>query len=253
MEFEQLITSVKENMNNLDKYEKYYFAVALQLFEKSSSELKEKYKSELINKINSMAQYYGQNVEEYNEQFNKIQEKYFIDFDKIKKLYDQLFLNCIKNFMNCFNEQKKCVEKILDNYSLYFENKNEDNYKMMHAYAQNKVNYSVILEECRTRVKSFISEFEKDIHEIYFDEENKIIDTNNENIFSSIIRTLLNKFYGKQKFKSYLDEYEKNFAIKLDDKSYKKSLQIISIIGEMNKKVANLKKQINAKFKEMTV
>jgi len=109
MELEELIISVKDNMYNLDKYENYYFAIALRLFEKTSSDLEFKYENIFIDKIQSMAEYYGQDYKKNTEEISQLKVKYFQYFYKVKEMYNKLFLTCLKNFMNCFNEPNSFI------------------------------------------------------------------------------------------------------------------------------------------------
>ncbi len=252
MELEKLIMNVKDNMCNLDKYENYYFSIELKLFEKSAASTKFQYEKNFVDKIQNMANYYGQDLEKYEEKISQLKQNYFQYFQKVKNVYDKLFLTCLNNYMNCFNEQKKCVAQILEHYCSYCETKNEEDFKLMNAYAQNKVNYTLIMEECRARLKWCISEFENDINDLYKDEENKIEVINDGNIFASIKKFLVNIFSGKQKFNSFLEKFEKDFNRDLDEKSFQKCMQVISVTGGIMKQVKSVKLQIDEKFKELT-
>lgn len=78
------------------------------------------------------------------------------------------------------------------------------------ACAQKKLNYAVIIDECKARIKWCIENVQADINEIFMNNIYQL-QIYEDNIFTKIKRIIFNKILGKSKFKRFLENYENEY------------------------------------------
>ena len=103
------------------------------------------------------------------------------------------------------------------------------------ACAQKKLNYAVIVDECKARIKWCIENVQ-----IYED-----------NIFTKIKRIIFNKISGKSKFKRFLENYENEYIKDIKFKNSSKVLDVIYTLKGIMKQMEEVKEQISIKYKQM--
>lgn len=111
------------------------------------------------------------------------------------------------------------------------------------------MNYAVIIEECKARIKWCIEDALNNIDEIF---KNNIyqLQIYDENIINKIKRNFFNIIFGKSSYKKFVDNYEIEYLKDIKQKNNAKILDITSTIKGIIKQMEETKKQISLKYKE---
>ena len=118
------------------------------------------------------------------------------------------------------------------------------------ACAQKKLNYAVIIEECKARIKWCIENVQADINEVFINNIYQL-QIYEDNIFTKIKRIIFNRISGKSKFKRFLENYENEYITDIKLKNSSKILGVISTLKGVMKQMEEVKKQISMKYKQM--
>lgn len=118
------------------------------------------------------------------------------------------------------------------------------------ACAQKKLNYAVIVDECKARIKWCIENVQADINEVFMNNIYKL-QIYEDNIFTKIKRIIFNKISGKSKFKRFLENYENEYIKDIKFKNSSKVLDVIYTLKGIMKQMEEVKEQISIKYKQM--
>ena len=121
----------------------------------------------------------------------------------------------------------------------------------MIACAQKKLDYSVIVDECKERIKWCIENVQKDIKEIFSNDVNQL-QIYKENIIIKIRRMFFNKISGKIKYKKLLKNYEREYIKNVKNKNNKKIIEVIYTLKGILKQMETVKKQIAINYNKKT-
>ena len=118
------------------------------------------------------------------------------------------------------------------------------------ACAQKKLNYAVIVEECKARIKWCTQNVQKDMNEIF---RNNIyqLQIYKENIISKIRRMLFNKITGKSKYKRFLENFAAEYMKDIKTKNTSRVLDVILTLKGILKQMEEVNEQISVKYAEM--
>ena len=170
MEENQIYEKLNENLLNLEKVENEITMIELAIYQKSLDDLKNKKLKELKEFFEQKANYYNQKTEKFNNEINRNIDEYELQIDKIINAYDSLYISVFKIMENALDNQKIAVANIV---TLTEQRKNEEpndmenTKKTIIACAEKKLNYGVIIDECKARREWCAEEAIKNIEEIF--------------------------------------------------------------------------------------
>ena len=172
MEENQIFEKLNENLYNLDNVESEISMIELAIYQKSLEDLKDTKKDELREFFEQKAKFYNQKIEKYNYEINNNIEKYQIEIDKIINTYNNLYVNVFKIMESAINNQKIAIANIvtLTERIQKEDLKDEEIEKIRNtiiACAEKKLNYAVIIDECKARIKWCIEDALNNINEIF--------------------------------------------------------------------------------------
>lgn len=254
MEESQIFEKLNENLYNLENVENEISMIELAIYQKSIEELKETKLNETRELFKQKAKFYNQKIEKYNYEINNNIEKYKIQIDKLINTYDNLYVNVFKIMESAINNQKIAIANIvtLTERIQKEDLKDEEVEKISNiiiACAEKKLNYAVIIEECRERIKWCIEDALDNIDEIF---KNNIyqLQVYDENIINKIKRNFFNIIFGKSSYKKFVDNYDIEYLKDIKQKNNAEILDITSTTNGIIKQMEETEKQISLKYKE---
>lgn len=241
----EVLANLKANIEELNNAEREASFVELELFQRSSKML-------LKQKIESMQQFlieqtdfYKQDAKIYSEQINEAVRTYRDSIEKIIKTYEKFYIDTFEIRQSARDNQKTCVANICLIEKKKQNCKNEKTLEkylnLQNYYAQKKLNYSVLINECTARILWCITHMEEDVLSVYNGSTMSIVLPKKKSNFLNKIRMF---FYGKSYYKQFLDKLIKETLPKISlDTQYK--INIISAnekgflkqVKIMNKKI----------------
>lgn len=251
MEKNQTLERLNKNLNALNDIDNEIAMIELAIYQKSLKSLKNKKVNEVKEVFKQKAEFYNQKVEKYDIEINDYIKRIQLEMDKLINSYDNLYANTFKIMANAMNEQKNAIANIVTlTEMLHKENSNEEKIRnTITACAEEKLNYAVIIDECKARINWCTNEALNAVNEIFQNDTNKL-QIYDENIFNKIKRNLVNIFVGKSSYKKFVEDYEaeylKNIKLKIDSKI----LDVTATLSGIIKQMEETKKQILVKYKE---
>ena len=163
-----------------------------------------------------------------------------------------------QNLKSYFNKKKKqwiVKRRVIEFKKKFIRLQKEKNIeqqlqKNIIACIQKKLNYSVIIDECKARIEWCIENVKEDINQIFIIEANQL-QLYKENIVSKIRRIIFNKISGKSKYKRFLENYQSEYLKDIKSKNNIKIIDILIVLKGIKKQMEETKKQISKKYKEM--
>jgi hypothetical protein len=242
-----LLESLSNNLKDLNSVEDEISIVQSAIYKNKLKEAKEKKINEIENELSAQAKIYNQNISKYKNQIEEILKIYEVQIDKLINIYDSLYINVFKKMESARVNQKIAVTNIisvegkLENNDITEEQKKQLK-KCQIAYAQRKINYSVIIDECEARINWCIENAQINIDKLFVCENNKI-ELYKDNIFTKIRKMIFNKISGKIKYKKVLSNY-KEIAKNNKDNVSLKILEVASVIKGFLVQMEKTKAQI---------
>ncbi len=250
-----IFEKLNENMQNLENVEKEISMLQLAIYEKNTEKLKECKMNEIREFFEQQSKFYNQKSEKYEYEIEKNINKYKEQLEKLINVYDNLYVNIFKIMQNAMNNQKIAIANIVTLTEKLKTEKitDEEIQKIKNtiiACAQKKLNYAVIIDECKARIKWCIENVQADINELFV---NNIcqLQIYEDNIFTKIKRMIFNKISGKSKFKRFLENYENEYIKDIKSKNSLKVLDVSSTLKGIIKQMEKVKEQISIKYKQM--
>lgn len=156
---------------------------------------------------------------------------------------------------NAMNNQKIAIANIVTLTEKLQEKPNNDEEiqeikNMIMACAQKKLDYAVMIDECKARMKWCIENVQTDINEVFINNIYQL-QIYEDDIFTKIKRMIFNKISGKSKFKRFLENYENEYIKDIKIKNTSKILDVISILKGIMKQMEKVKEQISVKYQKM--
>lgn len=175
----KLFEKLSENIQNLECIENEIAMLQLAINQKNVENLKEDKMNEIKEFFNQQMRIYKQNNEKYREDIEDKINKYEEQIDRLIKAYDNLYINIFKIMESAINNQKIAIANIVTLREKL--NKEEINDKELQnikniivACAQKKLNYAVIIDECKARIEWCIKNVQIDINEIFINNINQL-------------------------------------------------------------------------------
>ena len=250
-----IFEKLNENMQNLENVEKEISMLQLAIYEKNTEKLKECKMNEIREFFEQQSKFYNQKSEKNEYEIEKNINKYKEQLEKLINVYDNLYVNIFKIMQNAMNNQKIAIANIVTLTEKLKTEKitDEEIQKIKNtiiACAQKKLNYAVIIDECKARIKWCIENVQADINELFV---NNIcqLQIYEDNIFTKIKRMIFNKISGKSKFKRFLENYENEYIKDIKSKNSLKVLDVSSTLKGIIKQMEKVKEQISIKYKQM--
>lgn len=244
----EVLANLKANIEELNNAEREASFVELELFQRSSKML-------LKQKIESMQQFlieqtdfYKQDAKIYSEQINEAVRTYRDSIEKIIKTYEKFYIDTFEIRQSARDNQKTCVANICLIEKKKQNCKNEKTLEkylnLQNYYAQKKLNYSVLINECTARILWCITHMEEDVLSVYNGSTMSIGLPKKKSNFLNKIRMF---FYGKSYYKQFLDKLIKETLPKISlDTQYKINIILANEKGFlkqvkiMNKKIQGI-------------
>ena len=251
----QIFEKLNENMQNLENVENEISMLQLAIYQKSIEKLKDCKMNEIREFFEQQSRFYNQKSEKYEYEIEKNINKYKEQLEKLINAYDNVYVNVFRIMQNAVDNQKIALANIVTLTEKLQKEKltNEETQKIKNtiiACAQKKLNYAVIIEECRARIKWCIENVQADINEVFINNIYQL-QIYEDNIFTKIKRIIFNKISGKSKFKRFLENYENEYITDIKLKNSSKILGVISTLKGVMKQMEEVKKQISMKYKQM--
>ena len=251
----QILEKLNENMQNLENVENEISMLQLAIYQKNTEKLKECKLNEIRVFFEQQSRFYNQKSEKYEVEIEKNINKYKEQLEKLIHVYDNLYINIFKIMQNAMNNQKIAIANIVTLTEKLQEKPNNDEEiqeikNMIMACAQKKLDYAVMIEECKARMKWCIENVQTDINEVFINNIYQL-QIYEDNVFTKIKRIIFNKISGKSKFKRFLENYENEYIKDIKIKNTSKILDVISILKGIMKQMEKVKEQISVKYQKM--
>jgi hypothetical protein len=251
----QIFEKLNENMQNLENVENEISMLQLAIYQKNIEKLKECKLNEIREFFEQKSVFYNQKSEKYKCEIEKNINKYKVQLEKLISAYDNLYVNIFKIMQNAMNNQKIAIANIVTlTERLQTEKCNDEEMQKIKntiiACAQKKLNYAVIIDECKARIKWCIENVQADINEVFVNNICQLQICENS-IFIKIKRIIFNKMSGKSEFKRFLENYENEYMKDIKTKNITKVLNVISTSKGIMKQMEEVKKQISIKYQKM--
>ena len=251
----QIFEKLNENMQNLENVENEISMLQLAIYQKNTEKLKECKLNEIRGFFEQQSRFYNQKSEKYEVEIEKNINKYKEQLEKLIHVYDNLYINIFKIMQNAMNNQKIAIANIVTLTEKLQEKPNNDEEiqeikNMITACAQKKLDYAVMIEECKARMKWCIENVQTDINEVFINNIYQL-QIYEDNVFTKIKRIIFNKISGKSKFKRFLENYENEYIKDIKIKNTSKILDVISILKGIMKQMEKVKEQISVKYQKM--
>lgn len=251
----QIFEKLNENMQNLENVENEISMLQLAIYQKNIEKLKDCKMNEIREFFEQQSRFYNQKSEKYEYEIEKNINKYKEQLEQLINAYDNVYVNVFRIMQNAMDNQKIALANIVTLTEKLQKEKltNEETQKIKNtiiACAQKKLNYAVIIEECRARIKWCIENVQADINEVFINNIYQL-QIYEDNIFTKIKRIIFNRISGKSKFKRFLENYENEYITDIKLKNSSKILGVISTLKGVMKQMEEVKKQISMKYKQM--
>ena len=251
----QILEKLNENMQNLENVENEISMLQLAIYQKNTEKLKECKLNEIRGFFEQQSRFYNQKSEKYEVEIEKNINKYKEQLEKLIYVYDNLYINIFKIMQNAMNNQKIAIANIVTLTEKLKEKTHNDEEiqeikNMIMACAQKKLDYAVMIEECKARMKWCIENVQTDINEVFINNIYQL-QIYEDDIFTKIKRMIFNKISGKSKFKRFLENYENEYIKDIKIKNTSKILDVISILKGIMKQMEKVKEQISVKYQKM--
>lgn len=251
----QILEKLNENMQNLENVENEISMLQLAIYQKNTEKLKECKLNEIRVFFEQQLRFYNQKSEKYEVEIEKNINKYKEQLEKLIHVYDNLYINIFKIMQNAMNNQKIAIANIVTLTEKLKEKTHNDEEiqeikNMIMACAQKKLDYAVMIEECKARMEWCIENVQTDINEVFINNIYQL-QIYEDNVFTKIKRIIFNKISGKSKFKRFLENYENEYIKDIKTKNTSKILDVISILKGIMKQMEKVKEQISVKYQKM--
>lgn len=248
----QIFEKLNENMQKLEIVENEISMLQLAIYQKSIEKIRECKMNEIRAFFEQQSKLHNQKSEKYEYEIEKNINKYK---EQLIRVYDNLYVNVFKIMQSAINNQKIAIANIVTlKEKLKKEETDEEEVQNIRntiiACAQKKLNYAVIIDECKERVKWCIENVQADINEVFANNLYQL-QIYKDNIFIKIKKIIFNKISGKSKFKRFLDNYENEYIKDIKVKNTERVLDVISTLKGITKQMEDVNEQISIKYKQM--
>lgn len=186
--------------------------VLAEIFMRTTEEiLDEKLHSIEIN-FKEQANFYGQNLDDYEEIYQEIIGKYEDQMMAIIDKYNEFFINMQLELQEAECNQKIAITNLKKSFDVKQELSNKAQSKIIEEYnkkviacKQKKENYDKIIEACEKELNQCASNMERRMNALFGDKTRQI-SLEKESAFKRLIQRIKNKFTGTTKFNDFVIE-----------------------------------------------
>ena len=274
MDKENILKKLSENIQNIEEIDNQIAMVGLAIYQKNIEKIKSQKIQEIRNFFNENAKRYNQKSENFSDKIDNCVKEYSERIDCLIESYDNMYLNVFKIMQNALDMQKISIANIVTLLNAGDSEEIKEKVKnSILAYAEQKLNYSIVVQECAARSEWCIENVKKDIEEVFIvkeeksekfwnpekdiateavivKEETKQLQMYNKNIINKITEKISNIFLGKSKYKKFLENYENEFLKKIDEKNKIKIIDTINTMKGVINQMAVLNRDISVRFEE---
>jgi len=186
-----------ESLKKLSDLENSRFVLTIALFDKKVQAMKERkiesIKSDLYSKIYDVK---GSRKKALEGEVDTIINEYNTVIDNVIGVYYEQLMRLEEYLQKAEEDQKYTINDLLKAYIEYKNDPSEENKNKISAFAQKKVNYDVIINECEERIELSIEEAESVIDSLVEEKTTKIATVSKENFvtrFFKIVKTFFEK------------------------------------------------------------
>lgn len=254
MEKNQILEKLNENLQDIETVENEISMVELAIYQKNIEKLKNKKLDEIREFFEKQSRFYNQKSEKYKKEIDNNVKKYEEQIEKLINAYDNLYLKVFETMQSAINNQKIAMANIvtltekLENEELDNEEKEKIRNTIL-ACAEKKLNYAIIIDESKARIKWCIQNIQKDIDEVFVNNIYQL-QLYKENIINKIRRIIFNTILGKSNYRKFLENYELEYLKDIKTKNNVKIFDIISTLRGFTKQMQKTKKQISLKYNQ---
>lgn len=249
----EFLTNIKSSIEELNNVERESSFVELELYQRASKELYKKKIESIQRFLIEESNYYKQNTKNHTEQINRVIQSYSEAIMKIIKAYEKFYMDIFKIRQNARDNQKTCVANIA-----VIEKKKEKctdkrllkKYSDMQIYfAQKKINYTVLINECTARILWCITHMEEDVLSTYNGSTSLTVVNKKISFWHKIRMWLYGKGFYKQFIEKIFDETLPKIMIDANGKAAVVAATekgFLKQVKQMNKKIQAEKKDLAA-------
>ena len=241
----EVLANIKANIEELNITEREASFVELELFQRSSRELLKQKVESMKSFLMEQTAFYKQDANQYSDKMNIAVRTYRESIEKIIKTYEKFYVDTFEIRQSARDNQKTClaniclIEKKKQNCK---DKKTLEKYlNMQNYYAQKKLNYTVLINECTARILWCITHMEEDVLSLYNGSTMSIVIPKKR---SNLLNRIRMFFYGKSYYRQFLDKLLAETLPKIvTDTQYKINLIAANEKGFL-KQVKAMNKQI---------
>lgn len=242
---EELYDKLNKNINELSSIENEISSINLEIYQREISNLKEDKIKELRQYLSNQAKIYKQKEQRFLSVIEENINIYEQQINKIIAAYDMLYIKVFSFMQNARNNQKIALANIVTVTS----SDNIENNNLAIACVQKKINYSVIIDECKARLEWCLENIKKDINELFIIKTDKMI-VYKENFWNKFMNIIINKLHGKSIFLNVLSNFKNIELKKIENSINVKILDIGAVLAGVTKQMNIAKNQIAIQYEE---
>lgn len=250
----QILKELDENVKNMEKINDELSMLNFAIYQKGTEKLKEEKIQNIKNFFNNEAKKYSLNSDKFKDEIQLNVNKYEEQINKLITAYDDMYLNVFKIMQGAINNQKIAIANIVTEIDKRDNNEDIDKAENINniiiACVQKKLNYAVIIDECYARLNWCIDELQKDLNEIFINNTVQL-QAYNENVVVKLRNIIVNKIFGKGKYKKFLLNYENEYLTHIKEKNNLKIMNIVATSIGVSKQMENVTEQILQNYNQM--
>lgn len=250
----QILKELDENVKNMEKINDELSMLNFAIYQKGAEKLKEEKIQNMKNFFNNEAKRYSLNSDKFKDEIQLNVNKYEEQINKLITAYDDMYLNVFKIMQGAINNQKIAIANIVTEIDKRDNNEDIDKAENINniiiACVQKKLNYAVIIDECYARLNWCIDELQKDLNEIFINNTVQL-QAYNENVVVKLRNIIVNKIFGKGKYKKFLLNYENEYLTHIKEKNNLKIMNIVATSIGVSKQMENVTEQILQNYNQM--
>lgn len=250
----QILKELDENVKNMEKINDELSMLNFAIYQKGAEKLKEEKIQNINNFFNNEAKRYSLNSDKFKDEIQLNVNKYEEQINKLITAYDDMYLNVFKIMQGAINNQKIAIANIVTEIDKKDNNEDIDKAENINniiiACVQKKLNYAVIIDECYARLNWCIDELQKDLNEIFINNTVQL-QAYNENVVVKLRNIIVNKIFGKGKYKKFLLNYENEYLTHIKEKNKLKIMNIVATSIGVSKQMENVTEQILQNYNQM--
>ena len=257
MDEPELYQALSANLRELTKLEADITTLQVAEFQKKAEKIRDEKLYNLREYLEQKAAFYGRDIEEHQSEVDELSGDYKNQMVRLTNGYEKILAYIFEVLQNALNNQKIAVSNImtLDAQLVATDDLDEEEKERLTrlkiACAGKKINYEVIVRECRARVEWCLKNMQRDMYEIFEARDTEIIEYD-EGFFTKIERWFTNVFLGKRNFLRTLDDFENRKIKKATASVETKILDLAYELTGIEKQMIDAKNQIAILYKDET-